>query len=469
MISKLDKIINKIIVNKYFIFTFIVIFILSPQVKFLNLSLNIFDTGLYASNLYSIHYFNNLNGIFIGHFQPILLVLSKIHLLTDKFLINFLILLQSLCLISPIFFYKSSDKLKLVYLISFPLWYINYNGFHTDVFVVPLLFMLLSLKNNYKYIFLFTLILIKEIYILLAILYLFYEISLYSRKDNFIKILILILLSIVLIFIFQSLLINNDEIVYKELSKNFFNVDNIKYFFSLISIESFLTLKIFNKILISSLIFIPYLFLCFKYKIFYFLYLPIFLLYFLLDNINYLKPYFHYSSFLIPLLFFLCGRTIINSNRRFVFFVLINFIFTVNFFNPIFYIDKIKFAENYNYKNYLNFSNYSKLDHFLKDINIPDTEAITVSNNLLHYKIINRNMILVIDYTKNITNSKTACVNLQGKKLDIREKRLCNIQAKFIILNKDDYNKYAKKINALDEYETIKENNDYIFIKSKNT
>ena len=178
MISKLDKIINKIIVNKYFIFTFIVIFILSPQVKFLNLSLNIFDTGLYASNLYSIHYFNNLNGIFMGHFQPILLILSKIYIFTDKFSINALILLQSLCLISPVFFYKNSDKLKLVYLISFPLWYINYNGFHTDVFIVPLLFLLLNFKTNFKYIFLFSFILIKEIYILFAISYLFYEISL---------------------------------------------------------------------------------------------------------------------------------------------------------------------------------------------------------------------------------------------------------------------------------------------------
>ena len=191
-------------------------------------------------------------------------------------------------------------------------------------------------------------------------------------------------------------------------------------------------------------------------------------MYFLLDNINYLKPYFHYSSFLIPLLFFLCGNTIINSKNRFVFFVLVNFLFTVNLFNPIFY-SKIKFAENYNYKNYINISNYSKLNYFLEDIIIPNNEPLTVSNNLLHHKIVNRNIILIIDYTKDIIDSKTACVNLNSKKLNILEKKLCNIRAKYIILNKYDYNKYKKKINTFDNYEIIKENNDYIFIKSKNT
>lgn len=468
MILKLDKIINQIIVNKFFLYFFIIIFILSPQIKFLNLSLNIFDTGLYASNLYSIHYFNNLNGIFMGHFQPILLILSKIYLFTDKFSINALILLQSLCLISPVFFYKNSDKLKLVYLISFPLWYINYNGFHTDVFIVPLLFLLLNFKTNYKYIFLFSFILIKEIYILFAISYLFYEISLNNKKNNYLKIFFLIILSLVLILIFQSLNMSNNELTHGEYSKKFFDKNNIEFFFSLISINNLLSLKVFNKILILSLIFIPYLFLCFRYKIFYFLYLPIFFVYFLLDNINYLKPYFHYSSFLIPLLFFLCGNTIINSKSRFVFFVLVNFLFTVNLFNPIFY-SKIKFAENYNYKNYINVSNYSKLDYFLEDINIPNNEPITVSNNLLHHKIVNRNIILIIDYTEDIIDSKTACVNLNSKKLNIIEKKLCNIRAKYIILNKYDYNKYKKKINTFDNYEIIKENNDYIFIKSKNT
>jgi hypothetical protein len=92
-----------------------------------------------------------------------------------------------------------------------------------------------------------------------------------------------------------------------------------------------------------------------------------------------------------------------------------------------------------------------------------------VSNNLLHHKIVNRNIILIIDYTEDIIDSKTACVNLNSKKLNILEKKLCNIRAKYIVLNKYDYNKYKKKINTFDNYEIIKENNDYIFIKSKNT
>ena len=143
MYKKLFKFYEIALENKFFLYTYLLFFFTSPHIKFLNLKLNIFDTGLYVSNLYQIYNIENLNGLFIGHAQIILYFFSFLFFLTDKYVVNLLLIIQSLCLISPIFFCKRNKK-KFLYLIFFPLWYINYNGFHIDSLVVPFIYLYLT-------------------------------------------------------------------------------------------------------------------------------------------------------------------------------------------------------------------------------------------------------------------------------------------------------------------------------------
>ena len=147
------------------VYIYLLIFFVSPQIKFLNLKLNIFDTGLYTSNLFSIYHLNNLEGLISGHFQPLLYLISNLFFFTDKYVINILLLIQSFVLISPIFIGKKENKIKLLYLISFPVWYINFNGFHIDTLVIPLLYLCLTTEKIYKYFFLLIIISKKKNYI----------------------------------------------------------------------------------------------------------------------------------------------------------------------------------------------------------------------------------------------------------------------------------------------------------------
>ena len=205
-----------------------------------------------------------------------------------------------------------------------------------------------------------------------------------------------------------------------------------------------------------SLIFIPYLFLNFKYKIFYLFYFPIFIIYFLLDNNNFLKPYFHYSAYLIALLFFIAKIEIFQSRKKVLAYIFFNILMTVNFLNPLFYSTNFELVKNYNFQNFINYNKYQKLDAFLSDINIPTTEPVTVSNNLLHYKIINRNHILVVGTNLHLTKSYSKCK---------KQNKVCEINSKYLILNLHDYFQNKDFIFNETSFKIIKENNEFIFIK----
>lgn len=463
MLKKIDNLSNLLLNSKYFTYSYLLFFFIAPHLKFLNLRLNIFDTGLYTSNLYSIFKIENINGLFIGHAQLILYPISFIFLFTEKYAINFLLILQSLCLISPIFFLKKNSE-KVIYLIFFPIWYINFNGFHIDSLIVPIIFLYLSSNNNKKYFLLILMVLIKEIFIILALSLLVFELYKTDKKKNNLYF-ILIFLGVVFFIIFQIILSEIQGQNYSSLFQLIFNFNNIAYLFSLFNFTDYSLFSFLKKIFFMLLIFVPFKFINFKNKKFYFLYFPIFLIYFLLDNINFLKPYFHYSTFLIPILFVICLKELINSKKNIAFYLLINLAFTINFFNPIFYFQNINFTKNYNLTNYKNYQNYQKLDNFLKDINIPNEEAITVSNNLLHYKIVNRNFILVPDYSPNLDNAFTACRNLNNN-FDILNTKKCKIFSKYVILNNKDFKKYNEILVDTKKFKIIKKSNEFTFYRS---
>ena len=70
--------ISKLFHKKYLAYIYVFLFLLLPQLKILNLKINIFDTGVYLVNLYNIIENKNYYGLINGHFQPILLLLSLI-------------------------------------------------------------------------------------------------------------------------------------------------------------------------------------------------------------------------------------------------------------------------------------------------------------------------------------------------------------------------------------------------------
>lgn len=465
MYKQLNKIYEIITHNKYFLYAYISIFFVTPQIKFLNLKLNIFDTGLYVSNLYSIFNIENLNGIFLGHAQLILFPLSYIFLLTEKYVINFLLILQSLCLISPIFFFKENKK-KFLYLIFFPNWYINYNGFHIDCLIIPFIYFYMVTEGKSRYYFLIPLIFIKEIFVILVISLLFYEVfKIKKLRKNLL--LLIIFCSLISFLLFQIVLSEIQNLKVTNFYDFIFNLNNLFYFLSLFNLSDYTLIDITKKFFLMSVIFIPFLFINFKKRLFYFVYIPIFSIYFFLDNVNFLKPYFHYSTFLIPFIFFICIKELISSKRRIFFYLLINIIFTINFLNPIFYLSNIRITENYNINNYLNLNNYRSLNNFLKDIHIPDSEPLSVSNNLLHYKVVNRNFLLVTDFTNDLDSSFTACRNLENK-FNILNTKKCKIKSKFILLNKKDSKKYNDILLNLKNFEIMKQNNEFIFYRLKN-
>jgi hypothetical protein len=245
------------------------------------------------------------------------------------------------------------------------------------------------------------------------------------------------------------------------------NYNNFIYFFSLFNLSNYSIFTILKKFFFMILIFIPFTFVNFKNLKFYFIYVPIFSLYFFLDNINFLKPYFHYSTFLIPFLFFICIEEVMSSKKRILFYITINLFLTLNFFNPLFYFDNIKFTENYSFQNYKNFGNYKNLDNFLADVEIPNNEALTVSNNILHHKIINRSFLLVIDYSDDIDTSITACRNLKNR-LSIFDTNKCEIRSQYALLNLKDSNNYNDVLLKDKNFEIIKKNNEFTLYRSKN-
>lgn len=465
--------ISKIFELKYYTYIYIFIFLLLPQLKILNLKINIFDTGIYLINLFNIIENDNYFGLINGHFQPILLFVSLILRLNFNYADHIILLLQSIILLLPYIFLKfKKDKNSFLYLFYFPVWLVNLNGFHTDAFIYPLFFLYLLEKDiKKKILYCLSFILIKEIYIILSCLCLFEII--FSIKKKTIKIILSIFLTIFTLasiyFLTETLPKFSQQVTYltKPLKINEYVIFDIMREFG-----DYFKIIDLRKILYATLIFLPVLFIPLIYKKFLFFYLPFFFIYTLLPNPNLLKPQFHYVIIFIPLIiFFFTNSNFINKELK-------NFFLTFNLL-IIFYsfvnIGGINLFRNYDYKNYFNIREKNNLNLFLNDLIYNKEEIISVNNTLNHKYIFQRNIIIVQDtHEQDFLKSRELCKILTKNQLDKAKKlseKDCEVYAEKIIFNNSYISslskKEMKKIN--EKYYIYKKNEKYTLYKIKKT
>ena len=428
---------NKINKNNIIIFFFILLFFVFPQLKILNLKINVFDTGIYLSNLSNMIHHQNYTGIYNGHFQPCLYIISKILKLNFNYADNILLFLQSLFLVSPILFLKQvSCKLTFFYIIFLPMWLINLNGFHVDsLIVLPLLIFLFSSDYKVKFISAFTFVLIKEIYFILSffcMIYIFLKTK--DKKLKYISICCSIIILLTFFYlIFFLIPMNSASVTYIEggnLKEETGALDIIK-----IIIFKFTSLN-YSKLLYFPSIFIFSFFLPLLKKDFYFFYIPFFLIYLIVPNDNLFKFNHHYSLVIIPLIIFFSYQSkffekLVKKKIMFnfccLFFILLN---PLNF----------NLFTNYDYKNLIEFNNYKEINKLIENKK-NNSEKIIATNNFINHKyIFKKSIVMVSDIHDNLfLQNEVLCSTLtemQKQTSKKTNKKICKIFADEIIFHK---------------------------------
>jgi|LakMenEpi03Aug12_release.lakeMendotaPanAssembly.Ray.scaffolds.fasta_scaffold48810_1 hypothetical protein len=457
---------------KYFAYIYIFLFLLLPQLKILNLKINIFDTGVYLVNLYNMVENNNYFGILNGHFQPVLFFVSLILRLNFTYADHIILLLQSTILLIPFIFlkYKKNENAYL-YLFFFPLWLINLNGFHTDSFIYPLFFLyLLEKEPKNKIFYCLSFILIKEIYLILTCLCLFEIIFLTKkrRKKLILSIFFILLILITGYFLAHILPKHSQQVTYfrsQEINQNQVLIHSIiKEFYNYLKIIDL------NKILYAALIFLPVLFIPLINKKFLFFYIPFFFIYTIIPGPNFLKPQFHYSTIFIPLiLFFFTSSNIFNKKLGSFFLISNLLIIILSFAN----IGNLNLFRNYDFKNYVNIDNKNKLDLFFNDLTFNKEEVIATNNNLNYKYFFQRNLIIVQDlHGQDFLKSRELCKVLTEKQLKKAKKlsdKICEVYAdKIFFTNNYISNLSNKEMNTVNKkYNIYKKNEIYTLYNTK--
>jgi hypothetical protein len=462
---------SKLFNKKYLAYFYVVLFLLLPQLKILNLKINIFDTGIYLVNLYNIIENKNYYGLINGHFQPILLLLSLILRINFSFGDHIILLLQSIILLIPFIFLEiKKNENSYLYLFFFPIWLVNLNGFHTDAFIYPLFFFYLIEKEiKKKFLYCLCFILIKEIYIILTCLCLLELIFLIKKKKKkiILSIVLLLLVLTTIYFLLKILPENSQQVTYFK-SENLNNNVNL----DLLIKEFYRYFKIIDlkKILYAFFIFIPVLLIPTINKRFLFFYLPFFLIYLLIPNSNLLKPQFHYSIIFIPLIIFFFIASNFFSKKLSNFFLISNLLFIfLSFIN----ISNSNLFRNYDFKNYINIDEKKKLDLFLNNLILKKESVIATNNNLNHKYLFQRNVIIVQDlHGQNFLKSRELCNVLDVNQLNnatALSKKSCEVHAdKILFTNSFISNLSDKEMYKINQkYYVYKKNETYTFYDTK--
>ena len=140
------------------IFQFLVlssVFFIISFAKYNALNATFFDLGQLIRNFHLI-YINDQLQHAIPSFSFIKILLSNIIILPDYLVIYVLLIIQSILLALPIFFFnekyfQDGIRLKYLYIFHFSVWYFAIFDFHVDIFVIPLycLFFLFLVKKYY--------------------------------------------------------------------------------------------------------------------------------------------------------------------------------------------------------------------------------------------------------------------------------------------------------------------------------
>jgi hypothetical protein len=417
------------------IFFLVVIFL---QLRFYNLGSNHFDTGVELHDTYKI-FKGEIYDIFRGHFKIIKLPLSQVFQLNDIYFISiFFFVLQTLCILSPLFF-LCERKIKILYLMNPITWNFLLGDFHYDYFLIPLFFSISSLqKKNQNYALLtYTYGFIKEtffIFPLLTGIYYFF---------NYRKIKWLFLFAVSLIsFVFIYYLIYRDLSFGFEYDRNIIeyknNLRNQLLFFIMIMINFFLlSQKLSNKLSLIQFFCILFIYILFNIKgqrlgFFSHYYLPFFLI--LFSNYDILKIKKKYNLRVLISVFLLYIASAFPLGYHFI-------LKDIN----LSYSHKRIFTDRDN----VDLSKYKLLN-----------KIVIVSNNFLIPETIKSKNLLSFD---NNAKLKEADIIILSKKLISFEDKVCSdIDNCFF---KDDYN---SRLNLINKYFYLdQETEKYkVFIKS---
>jgi len=408
------------------------------QLRFYNLGSNHFDTGVELHDTYKI-FKGEIYDIFRGHFKIIKLPLSQVFQLNDIYFISiFFFVLQTLCILSPLFF-LCERKIKILYLMNPITWNFLLGDFHYDYFLIPLFFSISSLqKKNQNYALLtYTYGFIKEtffIFPLLTGIYYFF---------NYRKIKWLFLFAVSLIsFVFIYYLIYRDLSFGFEYDRNIIeyknNLRNQLLFFIMIMINFFLlSQKLSNKLSLIQFFCILFIYILFNIKgqrlgFFSHYYLPFFLI--LFSNYDILKIKKKYNLRVLISVFLLYIASAFPLGYHFI-------LKDIN----LSYSHKRIFTDRDN----VDLSKYKLLN-----------KIVIVSNNFLIPETIKSKNLLSFD---NNAKLKEADIIILSKKLISFEDKVCSdIDNCFF---KDDYN---SRLNLINKYFYLdQETEKYkVFIKS---
>ena len=420
---------------------------------------NYFDYAIY-NNLILNSINQNYWMLFFGHFQPLIIFFSLIlNLYESNFIANLIIIfLKNLIIILPLLFlYKKKFILVYALSLSFIIWYNSINAFHIDILIFPLSFIyFISIQNkkfNLSIIILLFFCLVKEIYILIAIIY---SIMLFKKINLYKLILLNIIFLIFFIFLYfylipQFTFFNIDNIH----EKNTYRVDIYDWIYNFNDFNFDLNIKFYLKkiILVLSVLFFYY-FSFFKTDKKYLLITSLILSIFILSqNTNHSSIYSHYLIPLCAPMYFAFyeyyNNAIIkkkNSNKLIIIYIsLFHIIISPSFISLSFYSNINKY---FKYENYFNLSNLEEkkfINEFLKDLNI---NKVISSTNDTYYSNLDK-FDFYLPYPSGI-----------NEKFYLPEKITVNKLVKILI------NKYnIKKVTLIPDYIIMKKKNYWIYDK----
>lgn len=376
------------------------IFIIMPLIKYFNWQSNYADFGIFENIIYNFSK-GLFTVVFDGHFSPVYSIFGSLLFVLNIFSIEYLVsyialLIQSLCILSPalFFFYKKKYFLANIYLLFPPIWFLNYNDFHIDTLVIPILFFSIYSYHNFKssnlYFFLIlSLILIKEYY---ATLVFFFAIYIFVDEKKLKQSIILILISLFFLifyyfyikqlFTISSLSLAGDSEFYSGfIGNNIFEIfinlfKNIDVYFK----------NLFNFKKLFFLIFFVFYFLLFKYFNYRLIIIifPLLFINFLSLNLTFVSLANHHTVSIISVLaynLYLFENKFYEFFSKYnlkIFYILIFFIFTPNYFSPYFYLSKY---ELFSFNNVENIKRNIKIKNDLSYL-FDQEHSLSVQNNL---------------------------------------------------------------------------------------
>tara|TARA_B100000989_G_scaffold295757_1_gene277446 strand:+ start:218 stop:1513 length:1296 start_codon:yes stop_codon:yes gene_type:complete len=430
----------KLLTNNRVIIIFVFLTTLFPILRFYSGNFELYDFGVFNSNLYSLNQ-NILNFFQFDSFRLTILPLSLFLNIFEEYNPTFLFFLNSIIFSIPFFFVKKNNYILFLFIFfSYPIWFQIIHGLNVDsIGYILVFFIYKAYKENQRNIFFFLILLLsltKEYYLYISIAFIFLYYLKYKNLNNY------ILIFIIIFFTFYF---------YWFIKFDFFNL--------YIEKSSFAQIKIFSNLLSLILFyFIFVVFIDFKYQAI--IYFPLLFLFFFQDiDLSYRYLNSHYVIPLIGLthsflVFNFKLDSLINHYKKMLLIFMI--CLTPIIFSPFFWTNI--FTTNYHYSNYiLDFEHFNDKRNITKSI--PTNSILAIQNSSVDFFSFNRNVLL--QYSQIQNNALINKINNQFKLKDI-----------YVLVDRNKYISKSEneKLNSLINSSVIKllieKNNIFLYAKN---